>query len=119
MRGCLAHPQGIIGDTIRAVLVRPDIDSEHALARPQPGDARQRRVDPAIVESHAVDHCLVLGEAEQAGAGIAALGPGRERAHLDRAEAQREQARNRLGILVQAGGQPDSIGKGQSSQLDR
>ena len=60
-----------------------------------------------VVEPHPVDHRLVLGEAEQAGPGIAGLGTRGERAHLDEAEAEAEHLAEGLGILVEAGGEPD------------
>ena len=55
----------IIGDAVGRVLVRADVDAEHARAARAARSAGQRRVEPAVVEAHAVDHRAVLDQPEQ------------------------------------------------------
>ena len=86
---------------------------------PRPPTARRfasrpgERGDPAAVEAEPVDDSLVLGEAIEPLAGIAGLRPRRHRAGLDEAEAERQHGVADLGMLVEAGGEPDRIGKGE------
>ncbi len=68
------HPGGIIADPVGTVLVGADIDADDprppvALLQPCRGSG-----EAAIVESHPVDHGLVLGEPEQTRLRIAFLG---------------------------------------------
>ncbi len=79
-----------------------------------------------IVEAHAVDHRLVVGQAEQARLGIAGLRARGDAADLDEAEALTQHGVGHFAILVEAGGQPDRIGKieapmaaGQQGVADR
>ena len=93
----------------------------HGFEQPPP---RRRQPDPGrrhalIVEAHAVDHRLVLDEAEQPGPGIARLGTRRQRADLDEAEAEAEQLPEDLGVLVETGGEPDRIGEMDARHVDR
>ena len=60
-----------------------------------------------IVETHAVDDGLVLGQPEQARPGIALLRTRGQRPHLDEAEAHRQHLLGNLGVLVEASGEPD------------
>ena len=73
-------------------------------------DVAHQRVDAVVVEAEAVDHRLVLGQAEHARLRIARLRPRRDRADLDEAEAQRQQRVDVRAVLVQAGGQADRVG---------
>ncbi len=66
---------GIIGNAIFAVLVGADIDAHKALAF-SPRQIFRRDSHTRIVEAHAVDDGIVLGEAEQARTGIAPLAAG-------------------------------------------
>jgi hypothetical protein len=63
------------------------------------------------VEAEAVDHRLVLVEAEQPFAAVARLRPRRHRAGFGKAEAERQHGVGHFRILVEAGRQPDGIGK--------
>jgi hypothetical protein len=69
---------------------------------------RQRR-GATIVEPHAVDHRLLLGEAEQARLVVAGLRLGGDRAHLDETEAERGPGVERHAVLVHAGGEADTV----------
>ena len=85
---------------IRAVFFGADIGADDAsLPRCQP---RPRRLQPAIVEAHAVDHRPILGEAKKARLRIALLRPRGQGPHLDEAEAEAEHLPPRLGVLVEA-----------------
>ncbi len=65
----------------------------------------------------AVDDGVVFGQPEDAGAGIARLGPGRERADLHEPESCRRQLADDLAVAVDACGQPDRVGKPQSEDF--
>ena len=71
------------------------------------------RIHAEVVEAHAVDDGLCLGQAEHARLGVARLRPRRDSADLDEAETQRRQRIYVCAILVQPGGQSERIGKGQ------
>jgi hypothetical protein len=71
-----------------------------------------------LLKPHPVDHPPILGEAEQARAGIAGLRQRRQRPHLDEAEAEAEHLAEDLRILVEARGQADRVGKGEAGKLD-
>ena len=105
-----AQARHVIRDRIGAVPVGAEVGAEHArpaaLRREPPPDRRE----PGVVEAHAVDQRLMLGQAEQPRPWIAGLRPGRHRADLEPAEALREQARDRFGILVEAGGEAERVG---------
>jgi hypothetical protein len=73
----------------------------------------------AIVEAHPVDHRLVFLQAEQARPGISGLRQGSERAHLRRAEAEREDPVEDFRILVEAGGEPDRVREVDAGDADR
>jgi hypothetical protein len=69
---------------------------------------------PRLLKPMRLMMASAAGQAEQAGLGIAGLGPGRHRAHLDEAEAELAQGVDGLAVLVQAGGQAHRVGKVQA-----
>ena len=107
----------IVGGAIGAVLVGADIDADEAAPRPR-GEPRAHGIEPLAGKAHAVDDAAILGQAEQAGPGIALLRPRRDAADLDQAEADAEQGVGDLGILVEARRQADRIGQGAAPDLD-
>jgi hypothetical protein len=64
---------------------------------------------PSVVEAEAIDHGLALRQAEHARLRVAGLRPGRDRADLDEAEAERGQRVDVRRVLVEPGGEPDRI----------
>ena len=84
----------------------------------QPQQPFMRLAIAAIVEAHAVDDRRVLGEAKQPRLWVADLRLGRERADLDEAEAERERAAGRFGVLVEARGEADRVGEFQAERFD-
>ena len=85
-----------------------------------PGARREPRRDglrALAVEAEPVDHALVRVEAEQARARIARLRLRRHAADFDEAEAEAKQLVRHLGVLVEAGREPDRIGKRQPERL--
>ena len=95
-----------------AVLVRPDIDAEHAATGCAAAMRGSAAVQPAIVEAHAVDHRAVLGQAEQPRPRIARLRPRRQRADFHRAEAEPEKARrSRAPSLSTPAASPSGLAK--------
>ncbi|KAI3475822.1 hypothetical protein L1887_62722 [Cichorium endivia] len=69
------------------------------------------------VEAEAVDAGVVLGEAEVARLRVARLRLGRDATDLDEAEAEVEQAVDRLGLLVKARCEADGVGERAAKQL--
>ena len=74
---------------------------------------------PAIVETEAVDHGLVLDQPEQPRLGISGLRTRGERADFDEAEAERKHLFCNLGILVETGRKPDRRGKAKTGDTGR
>ncbi len=74
---------------------------------------------PLVVEAQAVDHALVLGQAEQARARVARLRQGRDRAAFHETEARGQHCVGNLGVLVEAGGQAHAGGQLHAAQLHR
>jgi hypothetical protein len=115
-----ARARGIIGDPVRAVLVRPDIDSDDppppalaAALEPAAG-----RFEAAVVEAHPVDHSPILGEPEQPRPRVPRL---RLRGHgpdLDEAEPEAQHLLVHLGVLVEPRGEPDGTGKVEPGDPD-
>ena len=101
----------IVADIVLGVAVLADIgadDAALAAARPKP---RRHRRQALAVEAEAVDERLVLDQAEEPRRRIAGLRPRRHRADLDEAEAEAQHRVGHLGMLVEAGGEPDRVGK--------
>ena len=71
------------------------------------------------VEAQAVDHRLVLGEAEQSRARIALLRFRRHRSDLDEAEPKPQQRIRHFGVLVEACGHAQRVGKVQTEGANR
>ena len=120
----------IVADAIGQILVGADIDADDAAVIGARGEPAQHGFGAVIVEAHAVDHGFVALEPEQPRPRIAALRLRRHRADLDEAEAEPQQRVRHLGILVEARGHADRIGKVEaegahrelgivSAQLDR
>ncbi len=82
-------------------------------------DVARQPVYAQIVEAHAVDHRLRLGQAEHAWARVAGLRSRGDGAHLQKPKAQAGQRIDVGAVLVQAGGQPDAVGERKSHQPDR
>ena len=70
-----------------------------------------------VVETHAVDDGLLLGQAEQARLRIAVLRPGCNGADFDEAETECGQRIDVFAVFVQSGGQPYRIGQLQAHQF--
>ena len=70
-----------------------------------------------VVETHAVDDALVLGNAEKARLRITRLRLGRYRADFDKAETQSGKRIDTLAVFVQTCRQADRIGQLQTHQL--
>ena len=84
---------------------------------PSPRRARrvvQEPLDAIVVESEPVDERLGLGQAERDAAWVAGLRARRDGAAFDEAETERGETVDVRGILVEAGGKADPVGKLQS-----
>ena len=109
----------IVRDAVGRVPVGADVDAHHAhraAGRP-PHEARTGPLEALVVEAEAVDDGRVLRQAEQSRTGVAVLRSRRQRADLHEAETERQHRARNLGVLVEAGGEPERIGKPQSQDL--
>ncbi|MNN11168.1 hypothetical protein D3C81_1241150 [compost metagenome] len=101
----------VIGALDRRIGVLADIQPQHAaLGLP----ARRLHVGhegihAAIVEAHAVDQRIGLRQPEHARTRVAGLGARRDRAHLDKAEAERGKTVDVRAVLVETGRQPHGV----------
>ena len=103
----------VIGRSIGAVAAAAQIGAEHATPLPAHQPSRHG-IEALVVEAHPVDHRLVLGQAEQPWLRIAWLrARAISRADLDQAEAPAQHGVRYLGILVEAGSEPDRIREGE------
>ena len=116
----LVQAQQVIvhGALHRGIEVLADIDAQHALVLGGL-DPRQQVLDTLVVEAHAIDDRLGLGQAEQARLGVARLRPGGHGADLDKTETQLGEAIDGITVLVQARCQPHRIGKIQAHHTHR
>src|SRR6185312_12227068 len=102
----------IVGDAIFAVASGAEVHADDSVRTIlQPGKRRRLSL---IVEAEAVDDGVVPSGAKNAGPRIAALCQGRQRAHLDEAEAHGEKLARHTRILVETGRQADGIGEIQA-----
>ena len=100
------------------VEVLADVETEHASVL-RPRDVGEERVEPLVVEAHPVDQRLGLDQAEQSRLRVAGLRTRRDGAAFDVAEAERGQAVDVLGILVEAGREADAVREPEPHHLDR
>ena len=120
-RGEGLDAEHIVLDPVGRVPVGADVDADHPdrAAGRLPQEARPRPLEAVVVEAQAVDDGRVLPQAKQARPGVAVLRLRRQRADLDEAEAELQHRARDFGVLVEAGGKPERIGKSQSQDLDR
>jgi hypothetical protein len=110
------------GSFVWRVEVPADIDAEYASALRPESCARnvgEKALHAVVVESHAVDQGLGLGQPEQARPGIAGLRPRRDGAAFDETEAQARQPVDVRGVLVHPGRESDRVGEGQAHRAHR
>src|SRR5260221_12339123 len=84
-----------------------------------PGKPMQPRGGPLAVEAQPIDHRLVTVEPKETGARVARLRQGCDGADLDEAETQLEERVSHLGMLVEARGHTDRIGKVEAEGTHR
>lgn len=102
--GVLDRRRGVLAD-VQAQ------DAARAAEAVRAADVVQERGQALVVEPQAVDQRVGLGQAEDARLRVARLRLGRDRAHLDEAEAHRAQPVDAAAVLVEAGGQADAVGE--------
>ena len=91
------------------VLVGPDIDTDNSRPVLAAAQSLQHSAMAFVVEPHAIDHGLILAQAEQARAGISRLRPRCHGSHFDKAKTQGQHGVRHLGILVKACGEAQWI----------
>ena len=117
----------VVGDTVEGILVGADIDADDSFgpscpARRSPRPRRQaleHGIGALRIEAEPVDDAFVGVEPEQARARIASLRQRRDGADLDEAETEPQQRVGHFGILVEARGHPDRVGKVQAEGAHR
>ena len=120
-RGERLDPEHIVLDPVGRVPVGADIDadqSRRATGRAAQ-EARPRPLEAVVVEAEAVDDGRVLSQAKQARPGVPVLRPRGQRTDLDEAETELQHRAGDFGVLVEAGGKPEGVGKAQPEDLDR
>lgn len=90
-----------------------DIDAQHTLVV-TPGQGGQEMVHAEIVEAHAVDQGVRLGQAEHPRTRIAALGSWRHGAYLQETKSEARKTVHAVSVLVQTGCQTHGIREVQS-----
>ena len=108
----------IVRDAVGGVLVGADVDADHALAAAALSRARARS-KPSLLKPKRLMTAASSRRRNRRGPGVAVLRPRRQRADLDEAEAEAQHRARNLGVLVEAGGEAERIGKSQSQGLDR
>ena len=74
---------------------------------------------PSLLKPSRLISAFACGRRKMRGLGLPGCGFGRDRAHLDEAEAHRAQAVDAAAVLVQARGQADAVGELQPGQFHR
>src|SRR6185437_16455490 len=100
------------------VEVASDVDAEDTAPRRAP-DRRDEGVDAPVVEAEPVHERLRLDEPEQARPRIARLRARRYRSGFEEAEAERREAVEVRGVLVEPRCEADAIGEAQAHHVDR
>ena len=134
-RGEALDQPHIVGDAVRRVLVRPDIDADDPAA---PGAAAagggkrrkrgglgarreplEHRVGALRIEAEPVDHPAIGLEPEHPRARITRLRQRRDGADLDKAETEPQQRVRHFGVLVETRGNADGIGEIEAERAHR
>ena len=105
------HQPRIVAGAVGRIAVGPDIDADDAAFMGARGEPRKHGGGALVIEAEAVDHALVGVETKQARPRVADLRARGDGADLDETKAEAQQRVRRLGILVEAGRDPDRIGK--------
>ena len=97
-----------LGLVVRGILVLADIDSEHTFVATVI-HARQQVIQPLIIEAHAVDDGLMFRQPEHSRLGVSGLRQGRDRAHLNKSEAQGAKRIEMIGVFIETCCQPHGV----------
>ena len=117
--GFFQADQVVVGGALDGCVgVLADVDAEDALVAGAL-DVGEQGVDAVVVETHAVDDALGLGQTEHARFGVARLRARRDGADLDAAEAPEGEPVNGVAVLVEAGGEADAVGEVESHDAYR
>ena len=96
------------GARVRRVEVLADVEAEDAAPR-RARDVGEEPLDAVVVEAEPVDERFGLGQPEEARLRVAGLRARRDGAAFDEAEAERREAVDVRGVLVEAGGEADPV----------
>ena len=102
----------------RRVLVLANVDADQAGALPLVFVVQELR-ETDVVEAHAVDDGALRRQAEQPRFWVARLRARRDRAELQESETEIREYRCEVGVLVEAGGEADRIGKRDAHDRER
>ncbi len=108
----------IVAFGVSAVLVDAHVGTEcdrPAWTVRKPGEIG---VEAGVVETHAVDHCLIRDQAKQSRAWVASLWSWRDGAGLNEAEPQSHQRRYSHRVLVESCGQADRVVEPPAQHVD-
>jgi hypothetical protein len=96
----------------------PDVDADRDIRHRLAVESLADDVCAFVVESHAVDECLVLAESEQSRSGIPGLPLGRHAADLHVSESERRERARYLCVLIEPRGHADRVRKRVLERLD-
>ena len=111
--------RGIIALRVGAVLVDADIGPKDGGPFGEGFQIGPISVEPAIVETHAIDHRAIRLQSVEPRLGIARLRPGRHGTRFDKPEAQPHQRGRCDSVLVEAGREPDRVGEPEAQHVHR
>ncbi len=106
----------VLGLFDRRVEILADADAADALVAAQ-REATDEMIDARVVEAHAVDEGPARAQPEHARLRVAGLGARRHGAELDVAETERTERVEMVAVLVEAGGESESVGEAQAETL--
>ena len=111
---------GCVGDGRAGVFADVQADDAARSAKGMgPLDVGHKACQARVVKAQAVDQRIFLRQAEHARLRVAGLGPRRDGAHLDKAEAHGAQAIDAPAVFVQPRRQADAVGKAQARHRHR
>ena len=113
---CRAVVVGGVFDRRGGIFANIDAKNTAVLDKLAACDVGEQGVYALVIKSHAVDDCLLFGNAKQPRFGVSFLRTRGDGADFDKAKAHGGEYIDVLAIFVQSGSQTDAVGEGQAHQ---